>query len=397
MNIDLDGEPQAYAPLNNAKLHPLENLWTGGFLSETQNAAKKAKYDEAQKKLTELEQKKADLAKPKPGGGSATAVPDAAAVAALDKQIKDAKEAVKNAAGRRYADEATKPKNYGTIFWHWYGLTALTPAEKNRLSHLERIDDKGKTQLRHPQLDETPMYEDVYGKFPVVQSAFEPGPGYYVSVLPRRVNPNFPIWDQRAFLPPDSREQVAYAALSTVLEKVAGVQLNDMVLAIRLDSGASLAFPFLDRGFKPKVGECSIKAFTSLGGVVASNVNASRNDFILLYLALANSDGQTPQAILQKFARATNAEDLPVILAFIAKATADARKKKPSGLVSVGGNPLLEFEKWKKSASTVMPAEYEVINNGLREAGFNPLAERMMKRHPTLAPSGPWLTSPQAP
>ena len=35
------------------------------------------------------------------------------------------------------------------------------------------------------------MYEDIYGRFPVVQQGDEPGKGYFVSSLATRVNTNF--------------------------------------------------------------------------------------------------------------------------------------------------------------------------------------------------------------
>ena len=50
-----------------------------------------------------------------------------------------------------------------------------------------------------------PELVDVYGKYPVVQSTFEPGPGYYVSPISAGFSAGsskkFPKWDQRYYLP----------------------------------------------------------------------------------------------------------------------------------------------------------------------------------------------------
>jgi hypothetical protein len=406
MNIDMDGEPQAYGPMFDPAIKPIDSLGDAGWISEDVNKARKAVFEAAKKHLEELEKKKLDLAaKAKPAPAGTKPAPDAAA-AALDKEIADAKTAVRKAA--RYSDEpGKKPPHYGEIFWDWYGLISLTPDDKEKKAHHETIAEldgykiKLKKVLRRPVLDDKkPYLKDVYGRYPVIQSAYEPGPGYYVSAFPRVVNPLYPDWDQRSYLPVGSTTQVPNAALSVPLENVTGVHLKDIVLAIRLDTGTTGAFPFLDRGFKPKVAECSIGAFTAMGGVVASRVNASKNDFLLLYLAFANSAGQTPADTLQKFASAANAEEFPVLLAFIAQATSDTKKNSRDAMKTVSGDPVKNFEKWKKlraSSSGVLPECFDVINQGLRDAGFIPLAQRVLRKHPSLAGSGPWLQPPTKP
>lgn len=394
MNIDLDGEPQAYGSRSKPGVRPLDSLMDAGWLSEAQNAARLEQFKAAKAALQALEKKKLERdtkAKSAPIS-TETAHPDAAGTI-LEKQIADATKALKAAAGYWHDEPEKRPVNFGKKFWHWYGLIALTPAEALARSHLEMVGDK--KILRKPVIDKASAFEDVYGRFPVVQSAYEPGPDYFVSALPSRVNPFFPDWDQRSYLPVGATTQIPNAALSIPLENVTGLRLNDKVFAIRLDTGKSLAFPFLDHGYKAKVGECSIGAFVGLDGVVAERVNASKNDFVLLYLAFANSAVDTPQAKLVKLASAVNAEDFPILLSFIADATLQATTASKTSTVTVGGDPIRNFEKWKKSGSTTYPSSYAVISESLSNAGFNPQAQRVLRKHPSLlGGAGPWLKIP---
>jgi len=411
MNIDMDGGPQSYGPLYKAGITPIENLWNGGFLTEAQNAVRKAAYDAAKKIYDDLVAKKADLvakAKAAPAPATPPATPPAAdpAMIALDDQIPKAKQKMIDAAsskwGKSYWDEDPKkrPAKFGEIFWDWFGPMSLTPGDAAKLSYVEK-NVTGPNPPRKPQLDPTAYYQDVFGRFPVIQSRFEPGPGYYVSVFPPRVNTMFTEWDQRAFLPVDATKQVPNGALSTILEGQSGLHLNDMVLAVRLDNGDTLTFPFLDRGGAPKVAECSVEAFTAIGGVVAANVNASDNRFVLLYLAFAKSAGETQAAVLSKFAATSNADDLPVMLSFIAQATLNAKNKAHGAPISVNHDPMRDFEAWQKSWAAnkplPMPSTFEVVKKALKDAGFRTFSQRIMEKHPSIGGAGPWLTPPQRP
>ena len=150
-----------------------------------------------------------------------------------------------------------------------------------------------------------------------------------MSVFPQRINTAYPEWDQRSFLAPAATEQVPYGALSTVLAGATGLDLNDIVLGVRLDTGQSLAFPFFDRGFEPKVAECSLEAFVALGGEVNhDNVNRSRNDWLVLYLAFAHSAGQTRRHAAHEVCLGRQRRDFPMMLAFIAQATVDAKSSR---------------------------------------------------------------------
>lgn len=405
MNIDLDGEPQAYAPLSKARLRPKDNLGNAGWKRDTDNATLKAKYEAGKKLLAELEQKKADLVAkakavpgpaPAPTPAPAKAAPDPA-MAALDKEIVNKKTELRklsfehtDANGNH---SATNPKNFEKIFWKWYGVVALTPAQAAAASPYMEMSAKTLT-LRKPVLDETSAYEDVFGRFPVVQSIFEPGPEYFVTPLPRAANKNFPSWDQRYFLPHDGFAQDAFGALAIPLGHATGLKLNDMVFAVRLDSGATLAFPFRDVGFGYKVAECSFAAFTGLGGEYHPEREGAAkfpNNFLLLYLAFPKSVGQDPASILAKFATASNASDFPMILAFIAETTAQAKAK---GSKIVNGDPLKDFEKWKKAASNTKPRHFDVISQSLTDATGSAFAENVLRRHPSLLPQGPFLRPP---
>jgi hypothetical protein len=379
-------------------------LGNAGWKREADNATVKAEYESGKKLLSELEQKKVDLiaktiAVPdptKPAPVPAKAAPDPAMIA-LDKQIAQ-KKAQLQKSSFEHTDangnhSSTNPKNFEKIFWKWYGVVALTPGQRNAASPYLEMAAKTLT-LRKPVLDETSNYEDVFGRFPVVQSVFEPGPDYFVTALPHAANTRYRSWDQRYFLRHDAFVQEAFGALAVPLGSATGLRLKDTVFAVRLDTGDTLAFPFRDTGFGYKVAECSFAAFTGLGGIYHPEREGAAkfpNDFQLLYLAFP--DGQTPASTLGRFASASNALDFPIILAFIAQATADAKAK---GSAVVSGDPLKEFEKWKKSASTIKPGHFDVINQGLSSAGST-FVQNMMRKHPSLLLQGPYLQPPGKP
>ena len=391
MNLDLDGEPQGYGPLSNPNLRPKDSLGNGGWLPADKNAALKLQYVAGKKLLSELEQKKVDLVEKTKQAPAPTLTTPGPTMADLDKQIADKKKVLRklsfertNTPGGEYNVTTPNPKNFEKIFWAWYGVKALTPGEAKAASYLEMTAQT--LTLRKPVLDQTSYYEDVFGRFPVVQSIFEPGPGYFVSPLSKAANPRYPSWDQRHFIPPNSSAQEPFGALSGGLSTATGLKLKDTVFAVRLDMSDTLAFPFRDSGGKKalKVAECSFAAFMGLGGTYhPERFGAGKfpNNFLLLYLAFPG--GQTPASTLAKFGTALNAPDFPIILAFIAQVTADAKAK---GTSVVNGDPLKEFEKWKKSGSTVMPTHFDVINQGL--SAQSTFVQNMMRRHPSILSGG---------
>jgi hypothetical protein len=168
-----------------------------------------------------------------------------------------------------------------------------------------------------------------------------------------------------------------YYARSTWLNYILPLDLNDRFLAIRPDTGATLELPILDSGNGPKVGECSIEAFTLLGGKFKPPNWPGKpnpdNTFPVLFLAFYKSRTRTFQQNLGEMATAPNAKELPALLAFLAQATTDALA---SGHLParVGGEPFDDFDTWRKQSSSANPplAVYNVVNQKLVAAGFKP-------------------------
>ena len=255
--------------------------------------------------------------------------------------------------------DANKPTNLGTIFWNWYGLQHMTVDGAN--SNAGFIDPETNTNKKpviyHLNFKQTPspinyeQYEDVYGAFPVVQVASEPGPGYFVSQIApipvkvhTRVNMRFPEWDQRSTLLSKDAPIQAYGALSGKIKGQANLNVGDQLLAIRLDTGQSVTFPFLDSGNWDAIGECSSTAYTSLGGTFARvGSGLYKNDSPepkFLFLAFPN--GRSPSSVLSQISKFDNAEEFPVILSYVSLVVAGVK----SG--SVTRNPLMDYEQWKK-------------------------------------------------
>ena len=100
-----------------------------------------------------------------------------------------------------------------------------------------------------------------------------------------------------------------------------------------------------------------------------------------------------------KFAAAANADDFPVMLAFVAQATLDAKNDRTkSSPREVDGDPVTNFQRWKASQGTrspgVLPSTFAVVDQALSNAGYSPFTQRLLKRHPNLLGGGPWLTRP---
>src|SRR5262249_40195690 len=122
MNIDLDGEPQAYGPLNK---RTMETWGHGGWKSKADNDLKKPAFEEGKKAFDELEKKTREPTNPaaapaKPAPAGTMPAPAAVTIAELDKQIKEAKARLIFAAGLDKYEPDLEAKNFGTIFWHWY-------------------------------------------------------------------------------------------------------------------------------------------------------------------------------------------------------------------------------------------------------------------------------------
>jgi hypothetical protein len=261
--------------------------------------------------------------------------------------------------------------NLGKIFWHWYGLKAMTPDTANRT----RPDPRTKKTpiLYHPSFMKAPgpihyeKYEDIYGRFPVVQQGDEPGPGYFVSSLAVPVNPRFQEWDQRSTTVPGARDVQPYAAVGAQLKREAKVDKRDTVLAISCETGASLAFPFLDAGNSDAVAECSWTAFTALGGTFGRRAGGQlfkSSEPRFLYLAFPNR--QAPAVVLSQIGNFDNGDEFTTILAFLVQATLDRSSR----------DVVQAYEFRKKhpemNQDPTITNLATVIDTDLRPHGFNP-------------------------
>jgi hypothetical protein len=398
MNIDSDGDPQSYGPLNTPKIWPLDVLGNAGWVGPDKNKQRKEAYDagiasarteyeDLQKQwvaldLKKVEQKRKDL--DQKIGDADKALNDLKGQKAVPQKIGDADKALNDlkqqkaaldpqkvakerddlekkkipAARKKIVDlnpyefkplpagtklwqqelwqpgDKDKPLNLGKIFWDWYGLQSMTPAKAKGTPQDART--KKTPILYHPSFLKDPgpihyeMYEDIYGRFPVVQQGDEPGPGYFVSTLATTVNSRFPEWDQRSTVPLSATDVQPYGAVGAQLSREAKVNKRDTVLAISCDTGGSLAFPFLDWGNGDAVAECSWTAFTALGGTFGRRpwgqlYKTSEPRF--LYLAFPN--GQTPSAVLSQISAFDNGDEFTMILAFLAQATLERSSKDP--------------------------------------------------------------------
>jgi hypothetical protein len=265
--------------------------------------------------------------------------------------------------------DRNKPAKLGTFFWDWYGVQSMTPAgasgatpepggKKPMIYEPRFMHDPG--PIRHQ------MYEDVFGRFPVVQQGDEPGPGYFVSRLAVTVNTRFPEWDQRSTVAPSARDVQPYGSVETQLAFEAKVGKGDTVLAINCDGGNSLEFPFLDSGFGDAVAECSWTAFTSLGGTFSRGPGGTgklvkSSEPVFLYLAFPNK--QTPAAVLSQIGAFDNGDEFTTILAFLVQATFQR-----------SGDPLQQYEFRKKhpelNQNPAITNLATAIDTNLRRSGF---------------------------
>jgi hypothetical protein len=239
----------------------------------------------------------------------------------------------------------------------WYGVVALT------VQQAAALRAKDPSHIR-PQLDTNPKLEDVKHRFPVVQQAGEPAPGFYVSPSSKPANTHYPEYDQRRWLDSSS---IPFGALSGMLKTIGKVSLNDFALAIRLDQNHQSGFMFKDSGGSKSwaVGECSYKVFTDLGG------KGTNNNFVNAFIVFpgSGSGGNSSADMIEpavktrltKLAMADNADDLPMLLSYYAQAG-----KNKSGLPS-----LKTHQSANGNGSGSQPKYYLPVVRALRSWGYH--------------------------
>jgi hypothetical protein len=389
INVDADGEPQSYAPFERdprrkEPLKPMDSLEDAGWKPVDKNAKIKANYDALNTELAALEDQLSKLksaasgtapaaqasgakpSTPAPPSAGAAAAPDPAK--ALQEEIDKKKKAIAGIIADAFpSDEKnpTKAPNFGKVFWHWYGVKSLDPSKKVPAWKGDGVD-------RRPDIySKLSAYEDVYGAYPVVQSDFEPGPGYFVSVIPdvaNFINAKFPDWDQRHYLPDDETTQQPFGAISSGLFADTKLWKSDKVFAIRLDTDDTCEFTFVDYGNGYKVAECSVQTYLQLGGDYHPERHGAAkfpNEFVMVYLAFPGR--ADPTTALQQFFGADNADEFPVMLAFLGQAAQQSRRMKD--------HPMHDFENWKKAKGAkkpvVDPQPLSVIITGLNKEGVD--------------------------
>jgi hypothetical protein len=182
----------------------------------------------------------------------------------------------------------------------WYGVYAMTPAD---------------ALANHVAIDMKPALRDANGKYPVLQDAQQPKPGFYVSQTPSGSgNRAFKPWDQRRYV---DATQVAFAALAGKLAGE-GFEIGDLCLSLRLDKGVQSVYPYIDAAGAESwaLSEVSFKVFDELGGSgFTAHEIAKANGFLACHLAMLESAGSDVGTILAALSKAENPGDLPLLLA----------------------------------------------------------------------------------
>jgi hypothetical protein len=237
----------------------------------------------------------------------------------------------------------------------YYGLVAIRPdATEEVLVPGQKTKQKVLIKDRYNlKLDE--RYPDPSGRVPVVQHG-GPYDGYFISITSRatRSLAGANKYQQASYI---NSSVVAYGALSKRLQDQ-GVAFGNYGMAIRHDTGHQSGFVMMEGGHTQgphvgAVGECSHKVLLNVGGY-------GTNSFPTSFLMFPNSS----VSVLSTLAKADNADDLPMLLAFSEEAGYPGRTGKP-------GKPLLDA--WVAGGRTgERPKNYKHVVSALRAAGFVP-------------------------
>ena len=244
----------------------------------------------------------------------------------------------------------------------YYGLVAIKPSETVEIS----VPKKGKQtklvkELYNLKLDE--RFPDSQGRVPVVQQGGEYD-GYYISITSRatRSLAGANQFQQSTYI---NSAMVPYGALSKRLQDK-GVAFGNYGVAIRHDIGRLAGFVMMDGGHTSgrdvgSVGEVSYRVFLDVGGSPkTSRQRYANNTFPTTFMVFPNSSGPK----LSTLAKADNADDLPMLIAFAEQAGYADRSGK-------SGKPLLD--EWVAAGRTGgRPRNYKNILSALRTRGFWP-------------------------
>jgi hypothetical protein len=126
----------------------------------------------------------------------------------------------------------------------------------------------------------------------------------------------------------------------------------------------------MDGAYGNKVGECSLSAFLKLGGqevflkrhgkktTEKDRRHWNNSKFELLYIAFPRS--QSPRQALRSFATASNADEFPILMSFLAGTRGS-------------GDAVAAFKRWQESnlAPKPKPLHFDTIDRALRAGGFD--------------------------
>jgi len=245
--------------------------------------------------------------------------------------------------------------NAGNAVKGWFGVAALReddPLVKNEIAKIDK---------------HAPKY---LGKYPVVQQEKngDPHPDYYVSATPR---PSGPGYLQSSYI--DSSE-VSWSALDGALRHL-GVRMGDYGLAIRHNQNLQSGFYFADAGnYSYALGECSHKVGKNLGG--SGRASQFNNNFPVSFIVFPGSFDTDPEAppsipdedinnrlrpLIQSLSRASNFDDLPLLMGFNETAPKTANQGKT------------KLDAYHKKPTRPRPGNYDTILQGLRAYGWSPL------------------------
>jgi len=244
----------------------------------------------------------------------------------------------------------------------YYGLVAIRPDETVDIV----VPKQGKQtkllkELYNLKLDE--RFPDSQGRVPVVQQGGEYD-GYFISITSRatRSLAGANRFQQSTYV---NSAKVAFGALSGRLQDK-GVAFGNYGMAIRHDNGRQAGFVLMDGGHTSgrdvgAVGEVSYRVFLDVGGTPkTARQSVPNNNFPTTFMIFPNSRGPK----LSTLAKADNADDLPMLIAFGEQA-GDADKSGKSG------KPLLD--EWVAGGRTgARPRNYKRVLSALRSAGFWP-------------------------